>query len=224
MFRRLIPVFAIAAAVACGNDNGSPGGPTGPTPQQQTNRNPAVNGVQVTPAFGIADLTVFNFSSTASDPDGDALTYSWNIAGSTFPGSNVQLLFGGSGGNTRGTVTVSDGKGGTASGSVDFIIGSMRGTWTIVGGPDVLLGTVFTLNQNPAGIVTGTFEIPAIGPGNTDPAEPGRITAAGELTMRVKVGIFTDFTMTGTMDTTGTMITGSLRGSGFTGQPFVMLK
>ena len=226
MLRRLLPMIVLVAATACGGNNGSPSAPSGPSPQPQpqANRNPVVNSAQVTPTFGIADLTVFNFAATGSDLDGDALTYSWSVGNGTFPGGNVQLLFGGPGGNVRATVTASDGKGGTASGSVDFIVGSTAGTWTLVGGPEVLLGTVFTLNQNGAGIVTGTFTIPGVGAGNTDPAEPGRITAAGELTMRVKVGIFTDFNMTGTMDTTGRMITGSLRGSGFTGQPFVMVK
>jgi len=42
--------------------------------------------------------------------------------------------------------------------------------------------------------------------------------------MRVKVGPFTDFNMTGTMDPTGRQVSGSLQGSGFTGQPFTMVK
>jgi hypothetical protein len=72
--------------------------------------------------------------------------------------------------------------------------------------------------------VSGTFTLPGIGTGNTDPAEPGQITVAGNLTMRVKVGRFTDFRMEGNMDSTGTRVTGNLQGSGFTGQPFSMHK
>jgi hypothetical protein len=72
--------------------------------------------------------------------------------------------------------------------------------------------------------VTGTFSLPGIGNGNTDPAQPGRITGAAVLTMRVKIGAFTDFNMSGTMDSTGRTVSGSLQGSGFTGQPFTMTK
>ncbi len=42
--------------------------------------------------------------------------------------------------------------------------------------------------------------------------------------MRIKVAPFTDFTMTGQMDGTGRRVTGTVAGSGFTGQPFTMQK
>ena len=42
--------------------------------------------------------------------------------------------------------------------------------------------------------------------------------------MRIKVAPFTDVTMTGQMDGTGEAITGTVSGSGFTGQPFVLFK
>jgi hypothetical protein len=38
------------------------------------------------------------------------------------------------------------------------------------------------------------------------------------------VAPFSDFNMTGTMDATGRTVSGSLQGSGFTGQPFTMTK
>lgn len=227
MFRRSLCVLAVVAVsvAGCGknNSNDGPGNPAGPTPPA-SNRNPVISSATASPTFGIADLQVFNFSAIASDPDNDVLTYTWSIGGQSFPGANQQLVFGreGGSGTARVNLTVNDGRGGTATSSVDVIIGNMTGSWTIAAGD--LQGTTFLLTQQPAGFVTGTFEIPGLGPGTTDPAEPGRITAAGELTMRVKIGSFTDFNMTGTMDTTGTIITGSLRGSGFTGQPFVMLK
>lgn len=223
MFKRAIVACAVVAAAACGNKE-APTGPTGPNQPGTGNRNPVINSVQVSPTFGISDLTVFNLTATASDPDGDVLTYTWSATGQTFAGASQQLQFTGSGGSIRATVNVNDGRGGTASGNVDLVLGSMRGTWVVTNGPAEVLGMTLSLNQNSAGIVTGTFNMPFFGNGNTDPAEPGRITSAGLLTMRVKIGSFTDFNMIGTMDNTGVRVTGELRGSGFTGQPFLMVK
>jgi hypothetical protein len=42
--------------------------------------------------------------------------------------------------------------------------------------------------------------------------------------MRVKLAPFTDFTMNGTMDSTGRRVNGNLQGSGFTGESFTMTK
>jgi len=97
----------------------------------------------------------------------------------------------------------------------------MSGAWVIDTG--LLNGASFQLTQSGA-IVSGTFSLPKVGAGSTDPAEPGQITMAGNLRMRVKVGRFTDFRMEGNMDSTGTRVTGNLQGSGFTGQPFSMHK
>ena len=61
-------------------------------------------------------------------------------------------------------------------------------------------------------------------PACTDPAQPGTINGNGGIVIRLKVGAFTDFTMTGTMDSSGQRITGALNGSGFSGTPFTMTK
>ncbi len=222
MLRRVsILGFIIAASSCGGSGGGSTPTPTTPTPVQQ-NRNPVIASTTVTPTFGIADLQSFSFNAIASDPDGDALTYSWNAAGNTASGATPPpIIFTSPGGDGQATVTVTDGKGGTASSSVNFTVGSMSGSWRVDTG--ILVGTTFQLTQRGA-IVTGSFTIPSIGNGNTDPAQPGQINAAGTLAMRVKIGAFTDFTMNGTMDTSGRRITGGLQGSGFTGQPFSMVK
>lgn len=226
MFRRSLCVLAVVAvsAAGCGKNNSGDGSrnPAGPTPPT-ANRNPVISSVTVSPTFGISDLQVFNFTALATDPDGDVLTYTWSIGNNTFPGSNVQLVFSVPGtGSGRVNVTVNDGKGGTATGGVDIIVGSMTGNWIITTGE--LAGGTFALTQNADGIVTGTYNDVDFGPGGIDPAEPGQITAAGNVTMRVKVANLTDFTMTGVMDTTGLRVTGNVRGSGFTGEPFVMVR
>jgi hypothetical protein len=40
----------------------------------------------------------------------------------------------------------------------------------------------------------------------------------------MKISVFGDFTMNGSMDTSGRRVAGTLQGSGFTGQPFAMQK
>jgi hypothetical protein len=173
------------------------------------------------PTFGIAYLTQFSFSVAASDPDGDAVTYTWDVGGNPVSGTSGSMSFT-SGLSSTAKVTVADPKGAIASDTRDFTVGSMTGNWVVTSG--LLIGSSFNLTQASTGLVSGTFVLPGFGTGNTDPAQPGRIDANGNLAMRIKIGWFTDFNMYGTMDQTGRSITGNLQGSGFTGEPFTMVK
>ena len=172
-------------------------------------------------AFGIQSLSQFSYNGSATDQDGDQLTYSWDIAGNALSGSSGAVTFT-NGGAFIARLTVSDGRGATASDTRTFIVGSMSGTWR---GANTQLGT-FTLSlAQTAGFVTGTYaDSSQFGPGRTDPAQPGTIRNDGTFEIRLKQGNFTDFTFRGQMDQTGTRLTGSIFGSGFTGQPFVMDK
>jgi hypothetical protein len=226
--RKMALVALSLSLAACGSSGGSSGTntptPTTPTPTPQANRAPVITSVTVNPSFGMADFVTFNFAAIASDLDGDSLTYSWNLAGNSRTGANASIIFASPGGNGQATVTVTDGKGGSASSSVNFVVGSMSGRWIMTTGPAPLPGSSYQLTQSSSGLVTGTFSLPGIGNGNTDPAQPGQINSAGALTMRIKVAPFTDFTITGTMDSSGTRVSGSVSGSGFTGQPIVLTK
>jgi hypothetical protein len=223
--RQICCLLLLSGLVACGSSSSSNTQPT-PTPPTppQANRAPVISSVTVTPTFGVADLVTFNFAAIASDADGNALTYSWNLAGNTRTGANVSIIFVSPGGNGQATVTVTDGQGGSANSSVNFVVGSMSGTWIMTTGPSPLPNSSYVLSQGSTGLITGTFSLPGIGNGNTDPAQPGQIRADGTMTMRIKIGAFTDFTITGTMDSTGRRISGSVSGSGFTGQPIVLSK
>src|SRR5829696_3021572 len=111
MMRLIIAAASLSTIIACGGGDSSPSTPTTPTPTPTPqNRNPVITSVTVTPTFGIADLQAFNFTAIANDPDGDAITYSWNAAGNTATGATpAPIIFTSPGGNGQATVTVSDG-------------------------------------------------------------------------------------------------------------------
>jgi outer membrane protein OmpA-like peptidoglycan-associated protein len=61
--------------------------------------------------------------ATASDPDNDPLTYKWTATGGTVEGTGAETRWNSNGvkeGSYTATVTVDDGRGGTASASTDF--------------------------------------------------------------------------------------------------------
>ena len=153
---RTVTIGITLCLVSCGGGSkgSGAGAPTNPTPPPQ-NRAPVITSVAVNPTFGIASLTVFNFTATANDPDGDAIEYRWDLAGNPLSGPAPAHTFPGSGGQGTARVTVTDGRGGTSTGSVNFIVGSMEGTWA-----GNLVGALFrTTLQQSGGNVSGSFEI-----------------------------------------------------------------
>jgi len=220
----VILLAVLLGFVSCGGKGGTstnPAAPSSPTPTPTaTNHNPVISSVVVTPAFGVSQLTTFTMSASASDPDGDSLTYAWDLAGNPASGSVVHITFGGNGGVGTARVTVTDGKGGSATDSRTFTVGSATGSWR---GSGVDLGS-FTMKLTQVGAaITGTYA-DVFGSGQIDPAQPGSINSAGKIEMRVKQGPFTDWNFRGQMDTTGRRITGTIYGSGFNGQAFTLDK
>jgi hypothetical protein len=227
MLRRVVRgvgVFGMIAVAGCGGGSGggssTPTSPSTPTTPTQTNRAPVINSLNFAPAFGVAELTQFSFNASASDPDGDALTYTWDVAGNAVSGTNGTMTFT-SGFNGTARVTVTDSKGATASDTRTFAVGSMTGHWT--GSIPGYTNMSFDLTQSHT-VVTGTFFEQYFGNGRIDPAAPGRIDADGNVEMRFKLAFFTDFTFRGRMDSTGRRVTGGVFGSGFNGESFTMEK
>lgn len=221
MMRRTTLAGLCALAVGCGGGGSNPT-PTAPpvvvTPQ--TNRAPSITSMSVT-GFGIQSLSQFNYAGAATDPDGDTLTYTWDLAGNAASGTSGTILFS-NGGTGTARLTVTDGRGGSATDTRTFVVGSMTGNWR---GTNSTLGTFTMALTQTAGFITGTYaDTSSFGPGRTDPAQPGTIRADGTIEIRMKQGGFTDFTFRGQMDQTGRRINGGIFGSGFTGQPFVMDK
>jgi hypothetical protein len=222
-FKNVLTVVVAAFLVACGGGGGTPTTPTpAPTPSTPaaSNHPPVINSMSVTPAFGIAQLTGFSFTASSSDPDGDGISYLWEIAGSQLSGSSVSMTFP-SGGNRVATLTVSDGKGGTVTDARTVVVGSATGTWS---GSGVDLGNFTMVLAQNGPVVTGTYNDDQFGQGRIDPAQPGFINAAGHIEMRMKQAAFTDFTFRGDMEQSGQRIAGQLFGSGFNGEPFSMTK
>lgn len=224
--RRLLVAAVLVSCAACNsNKTTAPSATTTTTTAPAQNRNPVITSTTVSPSFGIADLTTFTFASIASDPDGDALTYTWNIAGNAATGANpTPRIFISPGGNGTATVTVTDGRGGSATANVNFIVGSMQGRWN---GTMPNFTMVYNFTQSSTGTLSATWTVTGTNnaSGLLDPASPNNINGNGRVTFRSKPTSagFLDFTITGDMDTTGTRIVGSVSGSGLNGQ-VIMVK
>lgn len=216
MVKRILPGVVLCVSTwACGG--GSDNGSTPTAPSTPTNQPPAITALSMT-AFGIQQLSLFSFSASATDPNGDALTYAWDIAGNPASGSSGTMTFS-SGGSGIARVTVSDGKGGTTTDTRAFVVGSMTGAWR-----GSYPGYNFTSNLTQNGTsVTGDYA-DELGTGRLDPAYANTIDADGNVVLRYKQGIFLDFTLRGKMDQSGRTISGGVYGSGYSGQPFTMTK
>lgn len=214
-------VLAVWLVAACGGS--SPAPVPSPIPPPSVNHVPVIASVDVSPAFGVTDLQEFSFRVAASDPDGDTLSYRWSFtydaAVTDTRASFVGTFVGGAGATVPITVTVSDSKGASVSGSASVVVGSMNGGWTLQQG-GALAGSLFQLSQSDSGTVTGEYGIP--GASGTDfmtADHPGHVTAAGAVALPVKTG--SQFvTLIGNMDpTTGRRIVGTVNGV-----PFVLVK
>lgn len=172
----------------------------------------------ISPSFGIQQLTTFTFQGGGSDPDGDPLTYQWEVAGNPSTGTSGTMSFV-SGGNFQARLTVSDGRGGTATDTRSFVVGTLTGEWTGTWGD----GFQFTANLTQNGnLISGNY-VDQVGPATLDPAVPHTIDTAGHIRLRFKGGPWTDFTFTGQMDQTGRRITGTAN-DGFNNSALLMVK
>ncbi|HEY8559113.1 MAG TPA: PQQ-dependent sugar dehydrogenase [Pyrinomonadaceae bacterium] len=88
-----------------------------------TNRNPSAS-PSANPTSGDAPLTVVFDASASTDPDGDALGYSWNFGdGATSSGATVSHTYNAAG-TFNAAVTVTDGRGGTGTATVRIDAGN----------------------------------------------------------------------------------------------------
>lgn len=229
---RMLPALLLVVALGCGKS------PTSPTNQQpgNTNRAPVIGSMTVSPTFGVSGLTLITMNASATDADGDAVTYSWSFSGTTASGASTSAKLTGNGSVTV-QLTVSDGRGGTATDSRTVTVGTMTGDWTLtvpgVCGTDPReTNPIFTLTQTGT-VVTGALNFPGnwcnASPGTHSEipqASPGSIDDQGNFALpRVAIGSFGDFRLAnGKMDSTGRKVTGQIFNSGFVGETFIMTK
>lgn len=211
---------AAVFALACGGSS-NPN-----SPSQAANAAPTIGSMTVTPSFGVSQATPLSLSSSASDPDGDSLSYRWDYPGGSLNAPGGTAVMNGDG-NMTVTLTVTDSRGLSATSTRTVTLGTMAGRWA---GENHCGRFEFTFTQTNA-VVTGTGRTLqpwcAVQVGVvmlTDPGEPGRIRPDGSVEIRYKVGNFIDAYMRGQMDTTGRKVTGGMFNSGFTGQPFTLTK
>ena len=106
----LIAVTCLLSVPACGSDDGGGGIDAAPS-----NRAPSATFTR-DPTCTTSNTTAVTFTSTATDPDGDALTCKWRFAAGTPPTSTDCVTSGVTFPNQAPynvTLTVDDGKGGT---------------------------------------------------------------------------------------------------------------
>jgi hypothetical protein len=78
----------------------------------------------------IAGVTELTFTATASDPDGDPLTYQWTLGdGTTASGATVRHRYA-SAGSFNAQLVIADGHGGSASASAAVTVERIDGPWT----------------------------------------------------------------------------------------------
>ena len=218
-----VVLLTVIGLTACGGDSrGSSGSPSSPsTPTPPANRAPVISSANVNPAWGVSTLTTHSFTGSATDPDGDAISYEWDFGnGASNSSSSASVTYNNANTATyQAVLTATDSKGSSTTSTVSVVSTTMTGTWAgvMVGDPITVVMT-----QSLGGLVTGTWEQPTrSGHGDVGPSgEPGKIQANGqfELRFKVRVGSYVDFYYRGTMDPTGQLLTGTLQGSGFSGQ------
>jgi hypothetical protein len=115
----------VLAACAKGSSSGSPSQPT------RGNSPPTGATITVSPAGqAITAVTSVTFAGTGTDPDGDPLTFSWNLGdGTTVTGQTVTRVYPRDG-TFNVSLTVSDGRGGSALASAAVTARSLAGIWT----------------------------------------------------------------------------------------------
>jgi PKD repeat protein len=128
----------------------------------QENRAPTVAGTR-NPAGNVTPGAAIGFTATASDPDGDTLTYSWDFGDSTAlsTAQNPTHAYAAVGSYTA-KVTVSDGHGGTANATVGVtVVGATQMETNAPGDVMATVPSVLSISLAP----TATFG--AVTPGIT---------------------------------------------------------
>lgn len=149
---RTVAVSLMLVLPGCGGGGGD-GGPTG-----SSNGSPSGN-LTATPSGPVLlAATAVRFTATATDPDGDAITYNWNFGdGTTASGATVTHVFN-SAGSLNVVLTLSDSKGAQSTAQNIVVVKSLTGRWV-----DADPRFQVELTQNGA-TFTGSVTVSGFGP------------------------------------------------------------
>jgi PKD repeat protein len=141
--RLLLAILSTTVLTSCDEDTApapsSPSSPSTPStsatpsPATTANRPPGPITLNHQPqGLVLAGATSVNFGAQVTDPDGDALTYTWD-----FRLEELTTTVGGIGytfrrpGEYRVRLTVTDGKGGSSTAETTVTVGTLEGTWRV---------------------------------------------------------------------------------------------
>jgi hypothetical protein len=190
---------------------------------KDSNEAPSAGSINANPAVGLAGATSISFSAAgANDPDGDNLTFSWNFGdGATGSGQTTTHTYA-SAGSFNVSLTVSDGDAqATANGSVT--VRSLSGRWSgaIVAGGSLI--TELNITQTSAAL-SGMLTLPQFPPNDRNWTVSGSVSGPLAVTFSAAQPGFQPFTFNGTADADVNRLTGTVTGSGFTGQSWTLTR
>jgi PKD repeat protein len=177
-------------------------------------------GTITAPATALQGVNVRFSSNGSSDPDGDALTLTWDFGdGGTATGANPTHAYSRTGSFTV-TLTVSDAKHQVTAPSLTVNVKNLTATWR---GPlrsgTTTFNSVVPLTQSGNNL-SGSYADQTGGTGST---VTGSIDpATGGITFTVTVPGFTPWTFTGTVDGDVNNLNGVANGSGFASAPWTL--
>src|SRR3954468_14454325 len=191
------------------------------------NTAPSVGSVTASPTTALQNATSISFSVQANDPDGDALTYSWDFGeGASATGQTAAHLYTTSGSFTV-RATARDQKS-SADGQTTVTVRNLSGTWaaTTIGSMFGDITEVYTLSQtgtSVAGSVSATSGASGIFP--TGPVSNGSVRdTSPRITFTVTHTGFVPYTFTGDTGPDVNTLVGVCNGSGYSNQPVTVTR
>jgi PKD repeat protein len=202
LWRGLCALLLAMGLAACGDDGGN-------TPTTPASNRPPTGSINASRSTTLAQVMTVTFTANGSDPDGDAVSYSWNFGDSgTASGSSASHMYANPG-TFNVTLTISDNRGGSTNVSTTVVSKRMDALWLeAVSFPEGRYGIeIAQQGARFTGRVISPFA-QATGP------LTGDVTASGAVTYEANyVGFDYSESFSGQLDGSLDRIPGTIRGS-----------